>query len=94
MGAATADHPLRGKVQGRELDAALNEPHYLAALDNPFAVEADHEFMRLAPTDDAERCRIIAPVIRAEIERRERERAGVREEVAAGALTHGVDRMI
>lgn len=73
-GGATADHPLKGTI--REY---AEQPHYVRAMELPFAYEAEREFCFLADDTctsseqaDAMRRVKIQPLIIAEQERREK----------------------
>ncbi len=72
IGVATADHALRGATHNWRAD------HYHKATNLPLALEAQHAFFHLPnsplsmqPSDDATRNRILRPIIKAELRRRE-----------------------
>jgi hypothetical protein len=83
VGSATADHALKGVNH----DYGWS-PHYQASRQLPFSPIAEHAFLHLLPqalrngtsnlaVHDAARCRILIPIIRAELRRRERLRQSI-----------------
>lgn len=71
IGAATADHALRGQE-----NCYGSEPHYWQARQLPDSYEAECAFYTLGRTD-TERNRRLIPIIRTEMRRRERTRKKV-----------------
>lgn len=67
VGIPTADHPLQGA------GAKMPLSHVDRAMRLPGAFAANSAFARLA-NNDSERCALIVPIFRTEIERRERVR--------------------
>ncbi len=85
IGVATADHALKGKTD------SWWAPHYHLAQDLPLAPDAHHAFCSLPefpslPDADVIRNRILRPIIKAELRRREISRRVAVELDARGVL--------
>ncbi len=79
IGVATADHALRGDFGDpfAGFETPGDNPHYPAAKQLPGAIAAEFAFQSLSTCDydDSMRRRILIPIIRAEMRRREKIRS-------------------
>jgi len=97
VGIATADHALTGFHQRADDDVAqmfgFSAPswkHYDSALRLSGARRAEHAYNTLAKDfDDAKRRRILIPMVKAEIRRRERERQNL--QIAKALINEAIE---
>jgi hypothetical protein len=84
IGVATANHDLCGKAN-RKVGDPLLVTHYMEASTLPGSAEAEEEYYELDPSDTIRR-RLIIPIIREEMARREKVRAESIQEQEAEAV--------
>lgn len=84
VGGANAPHPLQAANPAGECISVIpGYRHLYEARRLPFADDAEMEFMCLGPSDQL-RCESVQPIIREEMERREKARASIAEPALVG----------